>query len=135
MKPVTPLRCRMKYGLGYVFLFVGATVAAEALPPPARAEIDALLAGLEKSGCEFQRNGKWHGAREARTHLLRKLAYLEDKSLVRTTEQFIELGASASSSSGKPYMVRCGTKQPVESKRWLLDGLKALRTPPGAGSR
>lgn len=40
---------------------------------------------------------------------------------------FIQLGASTSSSSGKPYLVRCGSAEPMESKRWLEDRLAALR--------
>jgi hypothetical protein len=112
------------------------TVAhAAPVAPPVRAEIDALLARLETSACEFQRNGKWYKADEARAHLLRKLEYLEDKSLVATTEQFIERGASASSRSGKPYLVRCGSAEPVESGPWLREMLKAARGAGGPASR
>ena len=103
--------------------------------PGVRAEIDALLARLETSGCDFQRNGKWHKAPEARSHLLRKLDYLEDKSLVATTEQFIERGASTSSSSGKPYLVRCSGGTPVESGKWLSNMLKTIRTAAGTTPR
>lgn len=103
--------------------------------PDVRVEIDALLERLATSGCDFQRNGKWHKGAEARSHLLRKLAYLEDKSLVATTEQFIERGASTSSSSGKPYLVRCGTAAPTDSGTWLRDRLKSLRPAGGTGPR
>ena len=101
--------------------------AAALLPPAARAEVDGLLARLQSSACEFNRNGSWHSAAEAKTHLLRKLGYLEDKNLVKTTEQFIELGASKSSASGKPYLVRCPNAAAVPSGDWLLQQLKALR--------
>ena len=103
--------------------------------PPVRAEIDALLAKLETSGCDFQRNGQWYKASDAKAHLLRKLDYLEDKSLVATTEQFIERAASTSSRSGKPYFVRCGSAAPVESAAWLRDMLKAQRGGAGTGTR
>jgi hypothetical protein len=96
-------------------------------PSPARPEIDALLLRLQSSGCSFNRNGSWYEAREARAHLLKKLEYLEDRDLVQTTEQFIERAATGSSMSGKPYLVRCGTAQPVESRIWLTRQLKALR--------
>jgi hypothetical protein len=106
-------------------LACGAAQAAP-LPAPARAEVDALLARLETSGCHFNRNGRWHSGADAKTHLLRKLDYLETKDLVRSADQFIERAASKSSSSGKPYLVRCGAAA-TESKAWLDAELKAIR--------
>lgn len=103
------------------------TVLADPLPPAAKAEVVALLDRLKTSSCEFNRNGDWHAAGEARSHLERKLRYLEDKNLVKTAEQFIELGASRSSMSGKPYLVRCAGAAPVESKTWLTRELAAVR--------
>jgi hypothetical protein len=87
---------------------------------------------LEASGCEFQRNGSWYTAAEARVHLLRKLKYLEDRGAVNSAEQFIELAASASSLSGEPYRVRCASGAPVASRAWMLSQLQALRSAPGA---
>ena len=74
-------------------------VAASAAPTPApvRAEIDALLARLEASGCEFNRNDAWHPAVQAKTHLLRKLEAVEKRTMVSTTERFIELAGTSSS--------------------------------------
>ena len=102
-------------------------VHAAPLAPAVRAEISALLTSLERSGCEFSRNGSWHSGSEAKTHLLRKLQYLEDKDAISTTEQFIERGASSSSSTGKPYLVRCPGAATVESKQWLMARLAAAR--------
>ncbi len=107
--------------------FAAAAAQAAPLPGPARAEVDALLARLQTSGCQFNRNGSWYSGAEAKDHLLRKLEYLEKKDMVRSTEQFIDLGAASSSSSGKPYMVKCGAAAPVESKAWLTAELKAIR--------
>lgn len=99
------------------------------LAPPVRAEIDALLARLETSGCEFNRNGSWYKAGDAKAHLLRKLDYFERQGSLQSTEQFIELGASASSSSGRPYLVRCGDAAAVPSRSWLVATLHQLRAP------
>lgn len=96
-------------------------------PAPVRAEIDAMLARLESSGCEFNRNGTWHGAARAKAHLLRKLEYMEGEGTIQSAEQFIELAGSASSWSGKPYLVRCGSDAPVPSAVWLLAQLQAVR--------
>ena len=104
-----------------------ATAGAAPLPAPARAEVDALLTRLQAYGCEFNRNGSWYAGAEAKVHLLKKLDYLEGKAMVTTAEQFIERGASGSSMSGKPYLVRCAGKAPVESAKWLTAELQAIR--------
>jgi hypothetical protein len=107
---------------------VAAAAVAAPLPPAARTEIDGLLSQLEASGCEFNRNGTWYSATEAKSHLLLKLKYLEDRGAVQSTEQFIELAATASSMSGKPYLVRCGSGAPVQSGTWLLRRMQAMRS-------
>ncbi|WP_426338536.1 DUF5329 domain-containing protein [Pseudoduganella sp. S-14] len=117
----------MRKFLALAFALASAGAQAAPLPAPARAEVDALLTRLQSSGCQFNRNGSWYSGADARTHLLRKLEYLEKKDLIRNAEQFIELGASTSSSSGKPYTVKCGAAAPVESKAWLSAELKAIR--------
>ncbi len=117
----------MRTILALVLALAAAGAQAAPLPAPARAEVDALLTRLQSSGCQFNRNGSWYNGADAKTHLLRKLEYLEKKDLVKNAEQFIDLGASSSSSSGKPYMVKCGSAAPVESKAWLGAELKAIR--------
>lgn len=104
---------------------------AAPVAPQVRSEIDGLLVALQTSGCEFNRNGSWYKAPKAKSHLLRKLDYLERHDAVQTTEQFIELAASQSSMSGKPYLVKCSGGTPVESKTWLNTRLKTIRNPGG----
>lgn len=108
--------------------------AAAPMPPAARAEVDSLLTRLQTSGCQFNRNGSWHAGADARGHLLKKLDYLEGKGLVKTAEQFIAQGASASSVSGKPYLVRCAGQAPVESAKWLAAELQQVRAVRAASS-
>jgi Family of unknown function (DUF5329) len=108
-------------------VYAASTYAAP-VKPTVRAEIDALLAKLDASSCEFNRNGTWYGAAEAKKHLLQKLDYLERRSLVQTTEQFIERAASASSMSGLPYLVRCNKAEPINSKVWLQSVLATMRS-------
>ena len=109
--------------------------AAVSTPPPARAEIDALLTRLQESGCQFNRNGSWHSAPEAKEHLLRKLDYIEHKEAIQSAERFIELAASRSSWSGRAYQVKCADASPVESRLWLLRQLAIIRGPSGDGNR
>ena len=108
-------------------LLCSAAAYAGPTPAPVRAEIDALLARLQSSGCEFNRNGSWHKADAAKTHLLRKLEYIERKTTLKNAEQFIELAATSSSTSDKPYQVRCDGASPVPSARWLGEQLRSVR--------
>jgi hypothetical protein len=106
---------------------ISITALAAPAPPAVHSEIDALFVKLQAPGCQFNRNGSWYSGADAQAHLRKKMDYLEGKNMVKTTEDFITLGAATSSSSGKPYLVRCGESQPVESKVWLNDQLKVLR--------
>ena len=119
----------MQRFLRFLLIFgVAAACHAATLSPTVRAEIDALLSRLETSSCTFNRNGTWYPATEAKAHLLSKLKYLEDRGAVQSTEQFIELAASSSSTTGQPYLVKCGNGAPVQSGKWLSSELQAIRS-------
>jgi hypothetical protein len=111
-----------------LILALSSPLQAEPRPDAVRTEIHSLVDRLESSGCQFNRNGTWHTAPEAKAHLLTKLDYLEKKGTVQSTEQFIDLAASKSSLSGTPYLVKCGNAAPVESKLWLSKELQAVRS-------
>ena len=117
---------------GMWLAFLLAFPSAWAAPPDAqtRAEISHLLAYLATSDCDFDRNGSWHDAPEARDHLQHKLDYLEKRSLVGTTEDFISRAASSSSISGEEYLVRCPGATPVKSRDWLTEELARYRAKP-----
>jgi Family of unknown function (DUF5329) len=83
------------------------------------AEIEQLLARLGASGCRFQRNESWYTAQEARAHLEKKYRYLLGKQLVGSAEDFVFLGATKSSTSGKPYLVQCRGQQSMPSATWM----------------
>ena len=106
-----------------------AAAPAHAAPQAATAiEIDGLFSALLTSGCEFNRNGNWHSAKQASQHLQGKYDYLLKKKLVPNTEAFIERAASQSSVSSKPYLVRCPGQPEVQSKQWFSEQLQQLRT-------
>lgn len=100
---------------------------SQTTPITIRAEIDALFKQLQVSGCQFNRNGTWYSGTEAQSHLTNKLHYFENKNMIKSTEDFIQLAASTSSSSGKAYQVKCGNHPATESKVWLLEQLKNQR--------
>ncbi|MBV8500828.1 MAG: DUF5329 domain-containing protein [Paucibacter sp.] len=114
--------------MAIVLAACGASVCAAPTAKPVRAEIDALLTRLQTSGCQFNRNGSWYSGAQAKDHLLRKLAYFEDKTTVQSAEQFIELAATKSSVSGEAYQVKCGDEAPVQSRQWLTSQLIASRS-------
>lgn len=106
-----------------------APLCAAELSPAAVKEITQLLERIEASNCSFMRNGSWYTPAEARKHLQRKLDYMVARGMLGSAEQFITDTASASSFTGKPYMVRCGTGEPVASATWLNAELRRIRAP------
>lgn len=97
------------------------------LPQAASEEIQQLLSTLVKSGCQFERNGRLYDGANARQHLERKLAYLQDHQRIQSAEDFIRDGASTSSSSGKPYQVICQGEPAMSSQAWLMAALAKQR--------
>ena len=123
----------MKFLAITLLLLLSGAANAQNTSPSAR-EINQLFAALESSKCEFNRNGSWYSAQKASDHLHQKYDYLLKKGMVTTTESFIELAATKSSMSGKPYLVRCGVAQPVPSKSWFTGKLKELRGRPAGAN-
>ena len=121
-----PLRTR-----SFVAVLVATAASLAALAaeptPAAKLEVEQLLTRLAASGCKFQRNGSWHTAPEARRHLEKKYQYLLDKRLMNTSEDFISMAAAKSSTSGKPYQVKCGAQEQVPSAVWMTSQLKEVR--------
>ena len=69
------------------------------------AKIEWLIARLETAqGAVFIRNGSEHTAQEAADHLRSKWKAAGDG--IKTAKQFVDLIASKSSTSGKPYRIR-----------------------------
>lgn len=113
--------------LTFALIVWSAISSAGSVAAPVRAEIDALLGKLQRSGCQFNRNGTWYSGTEAKEHLLRKVDYLERGGAIGSAEKFIELAASRSSTTGRAYFVKCGGEAQVESAQWLLKQLSAVR--------
>ncbi len=111
-----------------IALLIPAISHAE-LPAKSREEIDYLLNVLGSSNCEFNRNGSWYSAAEARDHLRSKFDYLLKKNLLKSSEDFIELGAPKSSMGGKAYQGRCANSNPIDSGLWLNEALRKYRLP------
>lgn len=124
-------KCRALLALALSLAAMTPPTAALAQPPAAgvQREVNALFRTLERSDCQFNRNGTWYGGKQAAVHLRRKYDYLHKKGQLTTTEAFIENAASRSSMSGQAYLVRCGGKPAAESRSWFMTQLGQLRTP------
>jgi hypothetical protein len=94
----------------------------------AETEIDYLLTFVEVSGCEFYRNDSWYNSEQARAHLQKKYEYLSARDRIQTAENFIQLAATKSSMSGKPYEIRCGECTSTAASKWLTGVLLRYRT-------
>ncbi|MGK0443793.1 MAG: hypothetical protein ACJA1U_000721 [Bermanella sp.] len=90
-----------------------------------QAEIQHLMAFVQQTACEYERNGTRHSGKDALEHIQKKYDYYEDD--IQTTEDFIRLSATKSTMSGKEYWVHCPNKKAITSQQWLLDELNRLR--------
>ncbi len=107
--------------------------AQPAVPTPAAvadSEVRALIAAIGQSGCRFQRNGRWHDAAQAQTHLQRKYDYARRRHLAGDAETFIDQAASRSSFSGRPYRVACPDQPELDAGDWFRARLASLRGRP-----
>jgi hypothetical protein len=119
-------RLRSMLGLGCLLALCAVAVAGE-LPGTAQKEIGLLLDRIEASNCSFGRNGDWYSPADARKHLQMKVDYMVKRNMLGSTEEFISKAATASSVSGKAYLIRCGSEPPVASADWLTGELKRIR--------
>lgn len=89
-----------------------------------REKIDYLLKQVEDSGLIFIRNGSEYPSKKAAEHLRGKLDYAGDR--IKTARQFIDILASKSSRSGKPYYIKQKDGTLVPSGQWLTRALEEL---------
>ena len=89
-------------------------------------EINHLLAYLQNSECQFERNGKMHSGKDTVAHVKKKYNYFKDR--IDSTEKFIEYSATKSTMSGKYYMVLCKDKPDTKTQDWLLQELTNYRS-------
>jgi hypothetical protein len=107
-------------------LLAGSTLSAATPSAEEHVVIQTLIQRIEKmSTMTFLRNGDAHTAAEAAQHMQAKYAHFKDK--IVTAEDFIELCASRSEMTGKPYMVKLGDATPVEANAFLKKELRAVR--------
>jgi Family of unknown function (DUF5329) len=112
---------------GIVLVGAPATTAPSTSVPE---DIQYLLDAIERSGCEFYRNGSWYDAAEARSHLASKYREVDKRQPVRSAQDFIDWVGTRSSMSDEPYRVRCPGSDAMTSAEWFRRALE--RRPPSA---
>ena len=101
---------------------------AQVDPVAAAAEIDHLIAFIGRSACIFNRNGDDYDGAAAAQHIAEKYAYY--RADITTAAVFIDLAASRSALTGRPYQVRCRGADAMPARNWLLLELEAYRRKP-----
>ena len=89
-------------------------------------EIVHLLDFVHVSNCIFVRNGSDYDGAMAADHLKTKYDYY--KGDIHSAEDFIDLAASKSALTGKPYLVRCPGKDDITAGDWLRGELRVYRS-------
>ena len=76
---------------------------------------------------KFVRNGKEYDAKTAGKFLKGK--WDANSSKIKTAQDFIEVAATKSSTSGKPYLIRYADGKEIPSAEFLTAELKAIESP------
>ncbi len=105
----------------FLFLMSGSIHGADYVSD----EINHLLNFVADTECDFIRNGVPYNADKTVSHIKKKYAHFKKK--ISTAEEFIELSASKSMISKKPYFIECVGQSTQTSKQWLLDELMRYR--------
>ena len=88
--------------------------------------IEFLIASVEhRAGAKFVRNGSEYDGTQAGSHLRMKLGRAGDR--VRSADEFINLCASKSSFSGKPYMIVFSGGKTIPAGDFFRKKLKTYR--------
>jgi hypothetical protein len=105
-------------------IFVGYG-GAESLPASEKQKIEALIeyVGAAKE-VKFVRNGTAYEAATAATFLRRK--WQANHSAVHSAREFVEKIATASGTSGKPYLIRLTDGSEIRSRDFLLAQLDRI---------
>jgi len=87
--------------------------------------IQYLVNYVSGSGLTFIRNGSEYTSSEAAEHMNRKYQHFKDD--IETPEKFIELSATKSLLTGKPYLVVDGQGERLRVSDWLRAELATYR--------
>jgi len=117
------LRFKMYHLLALLITLIAAMPlpGAQAGSRPAATDVEPtihyLIEFVARSELSFVRNERRYSGDEAARHMQRKYRHLRDE--IHTVDDFIELAASRSLSTGKPYLVVDSTGRSTPTGQWL----------------
>jgi hypothetical protein len=109
--------------IGFFVIFAPPSQGGQ--PPPLDETIQHLIAYVAQSDLTFVRNAEQYSGKEAAEHMQKKYAHFKDK--IKTPKDFIELCASQSMLTRKPYLVINENGETVTTKEWLTAELAVYR--------
>jgi hypothetical protein len=115
----------MRAWIFVLLLAMGRVLAAAEKGSEVSAAVEHLLAAVAKSDAKFVRNGDEHAGKDAAAHMRKKYNHFKKK--IKTPEDFIELCATKSKLSEKPYQIKTADGTLVASKDWMLARLEEWR--------
>jgi hypothetical protein len=95
--------------------------------------VQYLITYVKESDVTFERNSSRYTGREAAEHINKK--YLHFKDDIDTPEKFIEICATGSLMTGKPYFIITGQGEQLPSAEWLNTELSIYRLRNEHGNR
>lgn len=107
--------------------------AAACDPSDTTAAIDHLVESVRASDAEFIRNGRSYDGDRAARHMQRKAEHFDER--IDSPESFIELAATRSELTGRPYRVRFADGKETTTARWLGVLLAQWRAGCGVSTR
>ena len=108
--------------------FVSGPLFAADNAPSETDKIERLIQRVETlRDAKFIRNGAEYDANTAGSFLKRK--WDSNQARIKTAKDFIEIAATKSSTSGKPYLIRDADGKEIPSAEFLTAELKSLETP------
>ena len=97
------------------------------------ATVQYLITYVKQSDVTFERNTRRYTGREAAEHINNKFQHFRDD--IDTPEKFIELCASGSLMTGKPYFIITQQGEMMPSGEWLNAELRVYRLRNEQGKR
>jgi hypothetical protein len=122
------------FSMQSVYLLIAAAVVFFLLVPadgqggqadPVDQTIQYLIARVARSDLTFIRNSEHHTGQQASEHMQKK--YEHFRSEIKTPEDFIDLCASRSLLTGKPYLVINEQGETIRTSDWLVAALREYR--------
>lgn len=113
------------FGVLFFGMLLPAVVAGQTAPAAERQKIESLIKQVgEIKDAKFIRNGSTYEVAAAVRFLHGK--WKANDSEVKTARDFIDRVASASGTSGKPYLIRFKDGREINSREYFLGELQKL---------